>query len=207
MSGRSTSFGLHLSLGRGRNREAVSGEGSALSFDDRSPHPRAARAGLSQGRGGTGLGPRALLLMLITAAAVFSSPARAQVSGTVDWSTLGFADEAALTSGTTATSAGVTTTMTWSSATDGGSFIAYEGANFVSYESNTQGGFAGYAQIGFDNERQDADDKITVNLTFSEAVTNLEFTITDVDEFGLGRLRRSLLQYGLGLRERQDGDL
>ncbi len=117
-------------------------------------------------------------------AATAATPAAAQVSGILDWSTLGFADEATLTSGTTSTSAGVTTTVTWSSVTDGGSFIPYEGASFVSYESNTQGGFTGYAQVGFDNARQDADDKITVTLAFSEAVTDLQFTLTDVDQSG-----------------------
>lgn len=117
-------------------------------------------------------------------ATMIATPAVAQVSGILDWSTLGFADEATLTSGTTSTSAGVTTTVTWSSVTDGGSFVAYEGASFVSYESNTQGGFTGYAQVGFDNDRQDADDKITVTLSFSEAITDLEFTLTDVDQSG-----------------------
>lgn len=117
-------------------------------------------------------------------AATAATPAAAQVSGILDWSTLGIADEATLTSGTTSTSAGVTTTVTWSSVTDGGSFIPYEGASFVSYESNTQGGFTGYAQVGFDNARQDADDKITVTLAFSEAVTDLQFTLTDVDQSG-----------------------
>jgi uncharacterized repeat protein (TIGR01451 family) len=123
----------------------------------------------------------------VVIAAIFAAPvllgaAAAQVSGILDWSTLGVADEASLASGTTSTSAGVTTTLTWSSATDGGSFVAYEGATFVSYESNTQGGFTGYAQVGFDNDSQDADDKITVTLSFSEAVAALEFTLTDVDQ-------------------------
>lgn len=117
-------------------------------------------------------------------AALFAliSPANAQVSGILDWSTLGIADENAISSGTTAVSAGVTTTVTWSTVTDGGSFVAYAGNDFVSYEQDAQGGFTGYAQVGFDNSRQDADDKVTVNLTFSEAVTSLQFTLTDIDE-------------------------
>jgi uncharacterized repeat protein (TIGR01451 family) len=119
---------------------------------------------------------------LALAAAGLFEPARAQVSGILDWSTLGIADENAIPSGTTATSAGVTTTVTWSTVTDGGTFIAYAGNDFVSYEDGAQGGFTGYAQVGFDNNRQDADDKVTVDLTFSEAVTNLAFTLTDVDQ-------------------------
>lgn len=114
--------------------------------------------------------------------ALFCGVAQAQVSGILDWSTLGIADENVIATGTTSTSAGVTTTVTWSTVTDGGSFVAYAGNDFVSYEQDAQGGFTGYAQIGFDNSRQDADDKVTVDLTFSEAVTSLRFTLTDIDE-------------------------
>jgi uncharacterized repeat protein (TIGR01451 family) len=116
------------------------------------------------------------------AAAATGGAASAQVSGILDWSTLGIADENAIVTGTTSASAGVTTTVTWSIATDGGSFVAASGIDFVSYESGTQGGFTGYAQVGFDNVRQDADDKVTVDLAFSEAVAGLEFTLTDIDQ-------------------------
>ncbi|NWG91577.1 MAG: hypothetical protein HXY21_03595 [Parvularculaceae bacterium] len=126
--------------------------------------------------------PALLPLALAAAVGMLLAPAHAQVSGILDWAALGIADEDAITSGTTATSAGVTTTVTWSTVTDGGTFIAYAGNDFVSYEQDTQGGFTGYAQVGFDNSRQDDDDKVTVDLTFSEAVTNLAFTLTDVDQ-------------------------
>ncbi len=122
------------------------------------------------------------LVAVWLAAAATGGAANAQVSGILDWSTLGIADENVITSGTTAASAGVTTTVTWSIATDGGSFVAASGNDFVSYESGTQGGFTGYAQVGFDNIRQDADDKVTVDLAFSEAVADLEFTLTDIDQ-------------------------
>ncbi|MEK7265119.1 MAG: hypothetical protein AAB227_03370 [Pseudomonadota bacterium] len=123
-----------------------------------------------------------LLAALVLTSPVMAGAAQAQVAGILDWSTLGIADENAITSGTTTTSAGVTTTVTWSTVTDGGSFLAYAGNDFLSYEQDAQGGFTGYAQVGFDNNRLDPDDKVTVNLTFSEAVTALKFTLTDVDE-------------------------
>jgi uncharacterized repeat protein (TIGR01451 family) len=116
------------------------------------------------------------------AALFLAAPAAAQVSGSLNWSTLGIADEAAVPSGTTQTSVGVTSTVTWSTVTDGGSFVPFAGANFVSYESSTQGGITGYAQVGFDNERQDPDDKVTLTISFSEAVSNVAFTLTDVDQ-------------------------
>lgn len=125
---------------------------------------------------------RSLAAFLTALAVLFAAPAHAQITGTVDWASLGFADEAAIVTGTTTVSAGVTTTITWSTVTDGGTFIPYEGADFVSYESGTQGGFTGYAQVGFDNGNRDDDDKVTIELTFSEAVTDLEFTMTDIDQ-------------------------
>jgi len=121
------------------------------------------------------------------AAAICLTPAlvgeaSAQVAGSIDWSGLGIADEDAIASGTTSTSAGVTATITWSTVTDGGLFNAYAGNDFVSYEDSAQGGFTGYAQMGFDNSKQDADDKIIFDVTYSEAITDLAFTITDIDE-------------------------
>jgi uncharacterized repeat protein (TIGR01451 family) len=125
---------------------------------------------------------RILTAIAASTACVIGASARAQVSGILDWSTLGIADEAVIPSGTTSVSAGVTSTVTWSTTTDGGSYVPYAGADFVSYESGAQGGFTGFAQLGFDNERQDPDDKITVRIGFSEAVTNLRFTLTDIDQ-------------------------
>lgn len=125
-------------------------------------------------------------ILLRAALAAFTllaaAPARAQVSGILDWETLGVADEAAIPSGTASTSAGVTTTVNWSIVTDGGSFIPYAGNDFVSYESSTQGGFTGFAQVGFDNDRKDPDDKVIINISFSEAVRAVRFTITDIDQ-------------------------
>lgn len=121
-------------------------------------------------------------IVLAAFAALFAGPAAAQMPGTLDWSTLGIADEAAIPSGTTQASVGVTSTVTWSTVTDGGTFVAYAGADFVSYESGTQGGITGYAQLGFDNERQDPDDRIILDIGFSEPVTAVAFTVTDVDQ-------------------------
>jgi uncharacterized repeat protein (TIGR01451 family) len=120
---------------------------------------------------------------LIFALALLASPAaRAQISGTLNWSTLGIADENAIPSGTTQTSAGVTSTIAWSTVTDGGTFVAYAGNDFVSYESGAQGGFTGFAQLGFDNGNADQDDKITLTISFSEPITDVEFTLTDIDQ-------------------------
>jgi uncharacterized repeat protein (TIGR01451 family) len=126
-------------------------------------------------------------LLIIAAVLAFAAvPARAQIAGAIDWSTLGLADEAVITPGTQTTSAAVTATVTWSTVTDGGSFVAFAGDDFVSYEATAQGGVAEYVQIGFDNERQDADDKVTLNIAFSEPVSNVAFTFVDVDQAANG---------------------
>ncbi len=148
----------------------VGGESPLSRLRRQLPRKRGSRAGGS------------LVFTLLFALFSLFAPAQAQVSGIVDWSTLGYSDEAEIFSGDTATSAGVTTTVTWSSVTDGGTFNPYEGADFVSYESGAQGGLTGFMQVGFDNSRQDRDDKITVTFTFSEAVTSLAFTMTDIDQ-------------------------
>jgi uncharacterized repeat protein (TIGR01451 family) len=111
-----------------------------------------------------------------------ATPAFSQTPGALNWSGLGLADEDGIPTGSTQTSAGVGMTVTWSTVTDGGSFIAASGLDFVSYDSGTQGGVTGYAQMGFDNSRQDADDKVTLNVAFNEAVQNVQFTIVDVDQ-------------------------
>ncbi|MEL7488072.1 MAG: DUF11 domain-containing protein, partial [Pseudomonadota bacterium] len=108
--------------------------------------------------------------------------ARAQTAGSLDWAALGVPDEGAIVSGTTSVSAGVTTTIAWSTVTDGGSFVAFGGDDFLSFESNTENGLAGYGQLGFDNDAQDPDDRVVVDISFSEAVANLNFTIADIDQ-------------------------
>src|SRR3989304_719074 len=93
------------------------------------------------------------------------------------------ADEPPVASGTVFadTSGFVNVTVTWSTTTDGGSFIAYEGADFASYEGSLFGNQTGSLQMGFDNGNNDPDDYVTVVLTFSQAVTQLSFSLLDVD--------------------------
>lgn len=111
-----------------------------------------------------------------------SVPAAAQTAGVIDWAAQGVADEAAFPTNFNVSSAGVTATVNWSTVTDGGSFIAASGADFVSYESGAQGGFTGYLQVGFDNGAEDPDDKVFLEVTFSTAVEDVAFTITDIDQ-------------------------
>jgi uncharacterized repeat protein (TIGR01451 family) len=119
---------------------------------------------------------------LLAILALVASPAAAQVSGSINWSLLGLSDESAISSGTTQTSVGVTSTMTWTSFTDGGGFVAFDGNDFVSYETSSQGGVSNFLQMGFDNGGGDPDDRVTLTISFSEAVSNVAFTVIDVDQ-------------------------
>ena len=105
-------------------------------------------------------------------------------SQNIVWENQGLIDEDAITSGATFSDPAneVTVTCTWSTSTDGGSFVAFEGSDFVSYESGTNGNHDGYINMGFNNESQDQDDKITVTLSFNPAIQGLSFSLLDVDE-------------------------
>ena len=103
---------------------------------------------------------------------------------TIIWENQSLSDESAIVTGTgfTDPAGQVVVTATWSTSTDGGSFIAFEGSDFVSYESGTLGNHTGYLNAGFNNSALDPDDKITINLSFSPAVKGLTFSLLDVDE-------------------------
>src|SRR5687767_14425184 len=111
---------------------------------------------------------RALLAALLAASMLQVPPALA-VTSTVVWESYGLTDEAAVASGSIFAdpSGFVNVTLTWSTVTDGGTFIASNGSDFVSYESGTIGGQDGNVSMGFDNGNYDPDDRILFTATFS----------------------------------------
>ena len=125
---------------------------------------------------------RIIRLLAIVGTLLVPPISLAQTPGTFDWTLVGVADENAIPSGTNQTSGGVTATVTWSVTTDGGSFVPVGGNDFVSYESGSANGFTSFGQMGFDNSREDPDDFITVEYSFSENVQDVSFTIADIDQ-------------------------
>ena len=117
----------------------------------------------------------AILGLLITV------PAYAQTT-TFTWASLGLSDEQAVPSGSMMTSSdgSTTVTVTWTTQTDGGSFVAAGGNDFLSFES-LRGGQSNVLEMGFDAGEDDPDDRVVVTLTFSRAVTGLEFDLMDID--------------------------
>jgi hypothetical protein len=110
------------------------------------------------------------------------------------WESQGLVDEDAITSGSTFSYNGATVTVTWSTATDGGSFVYYPdasggpgngsvggGNDFVSFEGSQEGAHTGLLLMGFNNGNYDPDDYITMTLTFSSAQTGLAFSLLDID--------------------------
>ena len=100
------------------------------------------------------------------------------------WENQGLTDENAVTSGSIFSDPAneVTVTTSWSTTTNGGSFVAYGGSDFVSYESGINGNHTGFISLGFDNDSEDQGDKISFSINFAPAIQGLTFSLLDVDE-------------------------
>ncbi len=109
------------------------------------------------------------------------SPAYAQTPGVFDWAALGLADEAGVPATNVLTSAGVTTTVTHSTVINGAAFAPSNPNGFLTYETSARGTIAETAELGVNNVSIDPNDEVVVDITFSEPVQSVEFTLTDVD--------------------------
>lgn len=131
----------------------------------------------------TSLLRRACVRVTVTLCALcMVSPAFA---GSIVWENLGLTSNTSYTSGSTASDGGVTMTTTWSTVTDGGTFTSGDFADFVTYNQGTTGNHSGLLLMSFYNSAKDQDDKITVEFNFDNAVTNLAFTLLDIDDHSL----------------------
>lgn len=117
-----------------------------------------------------------MLLACATLALPLSSPAQNLI-----WENQGMTNALGINSGSTYAYNGATVTLTWTTNTDGGSFVYAYGSNYVSYMSGETGGTSGNVRLGFDNNTRDPDDRIVLTLTFSQAQTNLAFSVLDID--------------------------
>ncbi|MDJ0742467.1 MAG: M10 family metallopeptidase [Xenococcaceae cyanobacterium MO_167.B27] len=99
------------------------------------------------------------------------------------WENQNLSDESAVAPGSQFNLGnGVAVTVDWSIITDGGSFVPYGGEDFVSYDSDKLGNHTGYLSLGFNNSKNDPDDRIKLSLNFNQAVTSLSFQLLDVDQ-------------------------
>ena len=114
-----------------------------------------------------------------------TAPAWAQTAGTFDWQALNLGSLDAVPSTVSQTSGVITTTFNWNVVTDGGMTpITVSGTlrDYVMYYQNTYGGVTNGGLIAIDNDRFDLDDRIEAEFAFSAPVTDLAFTIGDVDQ-------------------------
>lgn len=122
------------------------------------------------------------LAVVVAAIAFASTDARAQ-NATIDWANAGIPSQGALPSGTTATgSDGTVATITYSTQTEGiGTFTTPFAPTYVSYFSGTIGSGVSPLLLNFDNSSYDPRDKITMTITLNRSVSNLSFSLGDID--------------------------
>ena len=123
------------------------------------------------------------LLAIIAAVTIgVATPAHAQTTATVDWTTLGAASSGALPNPSTATASDGTTTasVSWTTTTNGTPFVPILGS-FVSYYDPQFGAITGSLLMNFDNNAYDPGDKLFTVVTLNRSVTGLQFQVTDID--------------------------
>ena len=128
---------------------------------------------------------RAALIGLAALVGAAQPGASAQTAGTFDWQALNLGSLEAVPSGVSQTSGVITTTFSWSVATDGGMTPITVGGtlrDYVMYYQNTYGGVTNGGIVAIDNDQFDLDDRIETEFAFSAPVTDLQLTIGDVDE-------------------------
>ncbi|EAQ29871.1 hypothetical protein NAP1_03825 [Erythrobacter sp. NAP1] len=123
-----------------------------------------------------------LALAMLAASLAIAAPAHAQ-NADIDWADAGIASQGSLPSGTSATgSDGNVATITWSSQSVAPStFDPAFSPTFVSYFNGTIGGAASPLLVSFDNSQYDPNDRIVITISLTEAVSNLTFSLGDID--------------------------
>ncbi len=121
--------------------------------------------------------------VVVLAAALLAAPQAAFAQNAdIDWADAGVASLTPFPSGTTVTgSDGTTATVTWSTQTDGGTFVPEFGGDFVSYFSGQIGAGQSPLLTSFNNSAFDPDDRVIIDITLSRSVGNLEFALSDID--------------------------
>ncbi|WP_128892433.1 DUF11 domain-containing protein [Erythrobacter sp. HKB08] len=123
---------------------------------------------------------RAIAGLLAAFAALIAAPASAQTE-TIDWASAGLTNLQAAPSNFTATGTdGTSVQVSYSAQVNGGTFVPSYGG-FLSYYTGTIGSAPQPLLLNFDNSSYDPNDKITTIFNLSEAVKNLQFVLTDID--------------------------
>ncbi len=123
---------------------------------------------------------RAGLTVFFAVALFFGAP----LPGDLLWESH-FADEDAITNGSSVMAGSTLVTFLTQvvSDSDGGTFdlVAERSASFFSFESGTTGNHTGYLEMTFNNENNDPADYLELTMNFFAPVTNLRFSVLDID--------------------------
>ncbi len=97
-----------------------------------------------------------------------------------------FTDEQSIADGTllnTGNGINVTINRLVFSDSDGGTFdlATFGNSDYFTFEGGGLGGHTGLLEASFDNQNNDPADYLTLTLSFSSAITNLQFSLLDVD--------------------------
>lgn len=99
-----------------------------------------------------------------------------------EWSDLGAGPSTpAPNPGALTASDGTSVSIDYRLTTDGGTVQPAWGGSFVTYYTSTVGGIAPSLLMNMDNSAYDVDDKVTLNIAFGRKVTNLRFSLGDID--------------------------
>ena len=99
-----------------------------------------------------------------------------------EWSDLGAgASPPAPNPGSFNASDGTSVSIDYGLTTDGGSVQPALGGSFVTYYTSTVGGIAPSLLMNMDNSAYDVDNKVTLNIALGRRVTNLRFSLGDID--------------------------
>ena len=127
----------------------------------------------------------AYICACVIAILLLAVPAHAQQSGNINWQDQGFAEGEAIPRNFVVNSGGVQATLTYDTITDGGSQTTSGFPDFLSYfDQFTFSGEDGIALIAYNNTRADQDDRIIIDLTFSQPVFNLTFDMLNFNQTG-----------------------
>ncbi len=122
-----------------------------------------------------------------------------------------FSDEDAITNSTSvmASSTLVTFSTQVFSDSDGGTFdlTAERSADFFSFESDTTGNHTGFLEMTFNNENDDPTDYIELTMNFFAPVTDLQFSLLDIDGSGGGNWDDGVEIYFNGVNVKTDPSL
>ncbi len=124
----------------------------------------------------------ALLALIAVFAALMPSAVLAQ-DADIDWADAGVASFGAWPTGTVVTGSDGTTAQVDFAVTDDGdgTFVPAFGGDFLSFFAGNVGASVSPLLMSFNNQAFDPDDRIVVTITLNRAVTNLNFSINDID--------------------------